>query len=126
MLETFFQPKSVAIIGASASPEKLGHVVLKNAIDSGYKGKLFPINPKGGTVLGLTAYPSVQAVPEVPDLAVVVIPYPLVPDAIRDCGEKGVPAVVVISAGFREAGMEGTFTPSRPFPASGEGSHTRY
>jgi acetate---CoA ligase (ADP-forming) len=107
VLEAFFQPKSVAIIGASASPDKLGHVVLKNAIDCGYKGKLYPINPKAGVILGLKTYPSVSALPETPDLAVVVIPYPLVPASIRDCGEKGVPAVVIISAGFREAGMEG-------------------
>ncbi|MEP7288145.1 MAG: acetate--CoA ligase family protein [Chloroflexota bacterium] len=107
MLETFFQPKSVAIVGASASPDKLGHIVLKNALDSHYPGKLYPINPKGGMILGLQAYPSVSAVPEVPELVVVVIPYAYVPDSIRDCGEKGVPSVVVISAGFREAGMEG-------------------
>ncbi|MCC7446592.1 MAG: acetate--CoA ligase family protein, partial [Anaerolineae bacterium] len=107
MLETFFQPKSVAIVGASASPDKLGNIVLKNAVDSGFKGKLYPINPKGGEILGLKAYPSVMALPETPDLAVVVIPYMHVPDAIRDCGEKGVPSVVVISAGFREAGKEG-------------------
>ncbi len=107
MLETFFQPKSVAIVGASASPDKLGNIVLKNAVDSGYKGTLYPINPKGGEILGLKAYPSVMALPETPDLAVVVIPYMHVPEAIRDCGEKGVPSVVVISAGFREAGKEG-------------------
>src|SRR3954447_19706388 len=74
VLDTFFEPKSVAIVGASASPDKLGHVVLKNAVDSGFKGKVFPINPKGGTILGLQAYPSVMACPETPDLAVVVIP----------------------------------------------------
>ena len=107
MLESFFQPKSVAIIGASSSPEKLGHVVLKNAVESGYNGTLYPINPKGGTILGLKAYPSISALPETPDLAVVVIPYAYVAESIHECGEKGVPAVVVISAGFREAGMEG-------------------
>jgi len=107
VLETFFQPKSVAIVGASASPDKLGNIVLKNAVDSGFKGTLYPINPKGGEILGLKAYPSVMALPETPDLAVIVIPYMHVPEAIRDCGEKGVPSVVVISAGFREAGKEG-------------------
>jgi acetyl coenzyme A synthetase (ADP forming)-like protein len=107
MLDTFFEPKSVAIVGASASLDKLGHIVLKNAIDSGYPGKLYPINPKGGEILGLPVYPSVSALPETPDLAVIVIPYPLVPASIQDCGEKGVPSVVVISAGFREAGIEG-------------------
>jgi acetyltransferase len=107
MLETFFNPRSVAIVGASASPDKLGHVVLKNAIDSGYKGTLYPINPKATDILGCKAYPNLQALPEVPDLAVVVIPYGQVPAAMKAAGEKGIPAVVVISAGFREAGIEG-------------------
>ncbi len=107
MLEAFFQPRSVAIIGASGHPDKLGHTVLKNAIDSGYKGTLYPINPKANEILGLKAYPSIEALPETPDLVVVVIPYQVVPEAIRECGEKGVPAVVIISAGFREAGIEG-------------------
>ncbi len=107
MLETFFQPRSVAVIGASANPDKLGYAVLKNAIDSGYTGTLYPINPKAGAILGQQAYPAVASLPETPDLAVVVIPYPHVPAAMKECGEKGIPAVVVISAGFREAGYEG-------------------
>jgi acetate---CoA ligase (ADP-forming) len=106
-LDTFFQPKSVAIIGASANPDKLGYVVLNNAINSGYKGTIYPINPKGGEILGLTAYPSINALPATPDLAVVVIPYPQVPAAMQEIGEKGIPACVVITAGFREAGTEG-------------------
>jgi len=106
-LDTFFQPKSVAIVGASANTDKLGFIVLNNAVTSGYKGTLYPINPKGGTILGLTVYPSITALPETPDLAVVVIPYPLVPAAMEEIGQKGIPACVVISAGFREAGTEG-------------------
>lgn len=107
MLDTFFSPKSVAIIGASKDATKLGNVVLRNAIEGGYKGKLYPINPKADEILGYKAYPSVQALPEVPDLAVIVIPYQHVPAAVEDCGKKGVPSVVIISAGFREAGYEG-------------------
>jgi acetyltransferase len=107
MLESFFRPKAVAIIGASTSPEKLGHVVLKNAVDSGFTGTLYPINPKADEILGHKAYPSIQSLPAVPDLAVIVIPYPHVPAAMEDCGKKGIPAVIVISAGFREAGYEG-------------------
>lgn len=107
MLETFFKPKSVAVVGASASPDKLGHAVLKNAIESGYSGTLYPINPKGGHILGCQAYASIDALPETPDLAVIVIPYMQVPAAVEACGKKGVPSVVVISAGFREAGYEG-------------------
>jgi acetate---CoA ligase (ADP-forming) len=109
MLDAFFEPKSVAVIGASTNPEKLGHSVVKNLVDGGYsgKGKVFPINPGSGEILGFTSYPSVMDVPEPIDLAVIVIPYPYVPAALQQCGEKGIPAAIVISAGFREAGMEG-------------------
>ncbi|MFU8771197.1 MAG: acetate--CoA ligase alpha subunit [Anaerolineales bacterium] len=109
MLNAFFEPKSVAVIGASNDPEKLGHAVVKNLIDSGYgkERKVFPINLNAKEVLGQLAYPTVLDVPEPIDLAVIVIPYPHVPEALRTCGEKGIPAVIVISAGFREAGKEG-------------------
>ncbi|MCC7208571.1 MAG: CoA-binding protein, partial [Anaerolineae bacterium] len=107
MLKHFFEPESVAIVGASASPDKLGHAVLKNAIEGGYRGRLYPINPKAPEILGLKAYPSVSALPETPDLVVVVIPYQHVAAAIEEAGQKGVRAAVVISAGFREAGLEG-------------------
>ncbi|MBE2193702.1 MAG: acetate--CoA ligase family protein [Anaerolinea sp.] len=107
MLESFFQPKSVAVIGASANPDKLGYAVLKNALDSGYAGKIYPINPKAGNILGCPAFASVEDIPETPDLAVVVIPYPQVPSALESCGRKGIGSVVIISAGFREAGYEG-------------------
>jgi acetyl coenzyme A synthetase (ADP forming)-like protein len=109
MLHVFFEPKSVAVIGASENPEKLGHAVLRNLIDEGYAdvGNVYPINPKSKEILGYTAYPDVNDVPGEIDLAVIVIPYPYVPDALRTCGEKGIPGVVIISAGFREAGKEG-------------------
>ena len=109
MLEPFFQPASVAVIGASSNPTKLGHAVLKNLVEGGYAkfGQVYPINPGGGEILGQPAYASVLDVPDPIDLAVIVIPYPLVPAALRECGQKGIPAAIVISAGFREAGMEG-------------------
>ena len=109
MLKEFFEPRSVAVIGASTNPEKLGHSVLKNLVEGGYaqKGKIYPINPGAEEILGLRAYPSVLDVDGSIDLAVIVIPYPLVPDALQLCGQKGIPAAIVISAGFREAGMEG-------------------
>lgn len=108
-LEVFFKPDSVAVIGASRDPAKLGHAVLKNIIDGGYgqHGKVYPINPKAEEILGYRAYASVLDAPGPIDLAVVVIPYPYVPDALKECGQKGIPAAVIISAGFREAGMEG-------------------
>jgi len=109
MLEEFFDPKSVAVVGASTSPEKLGYAVLENLVNGGYAevGKIFPINPKADEILGQKAYPSVLDVPDDIDLAVIVIPYSYVPAVLEECGKKKVPGVVVISAGFREAGMEG-------------------
>jgi acetyl coenzyme A synthetase (ADP forming)-like protein len=107
MLEGFFKPNAVAIIGASTSPSKLGYTVLANVIESGFRGGIYPINPKAVQVYGYKAYPSVIDLPEVPDLAVIVIPYNYVPNALRECGEKGIKSVVVISAGFREASVEG-------------------
>lgn len=109
MLEFFFKPKSVAVIGASTDKEKLGYAVLENLVEGGYvdRGEVYPINLDADEILGHKAYPSVKDVPGEIDLAVVVIPYPYVPAVLEECGEKGVPGVVVISAGFREAGMEG-------------------
>jgi acetyltransferase len=108
-LDSFFNPNSVAVIGASTNTEKLGYSVVKNLLDAGYtnRGIVYPINPTASEILGLHCYPSVLDVPEPIDLAVVVIPYPLVPDALRVCGQKKIPAAIVISAGFREAGQEG-------------------
>jgi acetyl coenzyme A synthetase (ADP forming)-like protein len=107
MLEGFFKPQAVAIIGASTSPGKLGYAVLANVIESGFKGKIYPINPKASQIYNHKAYASVTDLPEVPDLAVIVIPYNYVPNALRECGEKGIKSVVIISAGFREASVEG-------------------
>ena len=109
MLKSFFEPQSVAVIGASKDPGKLGHAVVRNLVEGGYaqRGKVFPINPSGGEILGLKVYPSVMDVPERIELVVIVIPYAHVPDALRQCGEAGIRAAIVISAGFREAGSEG-------------------
>jgi acetate---CoA ligase (ADP-forming) len=108
-LKPFFEPNSVAVIGASSNTNKLGYAVLKNLHEGGYskRGKIYPINPGAEEILGYPAFPSVQEVPDPIDLAVIVIPYPHVPDALRTCGEKGIPAAIIISAGFREAGEEG-------------------
>jgi acetate---CoA ligase (ADP-forming) len=109
MLKPFFEPASVAVIGASANPAKLGYSVVRNLVEGGYlgPGKVYPINLEADEILGQKAYPSVADVPGEIDLAVIVIPYPHVPAALRECGEKGIRAVIVISAGFREAGPEG-------------------
>ena len=107
MLESFFEPQSVAIVGASRDPEKLGYAVLANLKEGGYLGDLYPVNPKADEILDLVAYPSVLDIPGPVELAVIVIPYKFVPAVLEQCGQKEVSAVVVISAGFREAGREG-------------------
>jgi acetyl coenzyme A synthetase (ADP forming)-like protein len=106
-LKSFFEPASVAVIGASTKPGKLGHEVLRNTIEAGFKGKLYPINPKAEEILGLKCYPSVKDVPDKIELAVIIVPAKVVPSIIAECGEKGVPAAVVISGGFSETGPEG-------------------
>jgi len=101
-LERFFSPDSVAIIGASRAEGKVGRVVLDNIIN-GFTGKIYPINPGADEINGLTCYPDIGSSPPV-DLAVIVVPAIAVPDVLEACGTKGVPNVVVISAGFKEAG----------------------
>ena len=108
-LEAFFKPASVAVIGASSNPTKLGYAVLQNLVEGGYahQGAIYPINPKAKEILGYWTYPSVLDVAEPIDLAVVIVPQPHVLPALRACGQKGIPAAIVISAGFRDAGIEG-------------------
>ena len=107
MLEEIFAPQSVAVVGASPDPSRLGHRVLKNVIDNGYKGRIYPIHPTASAVLGQTAYPSVAAVPADVELAVLVIPPQHVLNVVEECGQKGVRGLVVITAGFKEVGGEG-------------------
>ncbi len=107
MLEMFTNPAGVAVVGASATPGKLGYAVLNNVIQYGYQGKIYPINPKADEILGLPAYPSVSAVPGQVDLAVILVPAKGVPEVMEDCGKKGVRGAVIISAGFREVGRAG-------------------
>jgi acetyltransferase len=107
MLDSFFEPRSVAVIGASREPGKVGHDVLRNLIQYGYPGKIYPINPKAQEVLGLPCFPTVKDPPGPVDLAVIVIPAKLALDAMRDCAAKKVPAVIIITAGFKETGREG-------------------
>jgi len=107
VLEPFYCPASVAVIGASRDESKLGHAVLKNLIQCGYDGELYPINPNAEAILGHQAYPSVLAVTEKIDLAVIVVPDRFVPQVLEECGQKGVKGVIVITAGFREIGGEG-------------------
>ncbi|HOG48082.1 MAG TPA: CoA-binding protein, partial [Anaerolineae bacterium] len=107
MLEMFFAPRSVAVVGAGREPGKLGYDVLNNLLQYGYTGQVYPINPKADEILGLKCYPTVVDVPGPVDLAVIVVPARFVPDVMEQCGQKGVKGAVIISAGFKEAGLEG-------------------
>jgi acetyl coenzyme A synthetase (ADP forming)-like protein len=107
MLEMFFAPRSIAIVGAGREPGKLGYNVLHNLVHYGYQGQIYPINPKADEIMGLKCYPTVLDVPDAIDLAVIVVPARFVPDIMQQCGEKGVKGVVIITAGFKEAGLEG-------------------
>ncbi|OYT60431.1 MAG: acyl-CoA synthetase [Desulfurococcales archaeon ex4484_217_1] len=107
MIKDLFAPRSVAIIGASRNPAKVGHTILRNAVKSGYKGRIYPINPKAKEILGIRCYKTILDVPDEVDLAVIAVPAPTVLDVAEECGEKGVKYLVVISAGFKEIGGEG-------------------
>jgi acetyltransferase len=100
-----FNAKSVAVIGASETKGKIGYDLMTSLLNY-YKGKIVPVNPKGGTVLGLPAYKSIKEHGHV-DLAVIVIPSHLIPATVEDCGEIGIKNIVVISAGFKEVDEEG-------------------
>jgi acetyl coenzyme A synthetase (ADP forming)-like protein len=106
-LDAFFEPNSVAVIGASREPRKFGHVIFKNFLESEFKGKAYPVNPKADNILGIKAYPSLEEVPSELDLAVIAVPAPSVPSVIDECLSKKVRAAVIISGGFKEVGDEG-------------------
>jgi acetyl coenzyme A synthetase (ADP forming)-like protein len=106
-LSAFFRPRSVAVVGASREPTAIGHQLLDALIRGGFRGPIYPVNPKAGVISGLRAYPSVRELPEGVDLAVVAIPRDAVPGVVEDCAARGVRALIVITAGFAESGPEG-------------------
>ncbi len=108
MLDNFFNPKTIAVVGASRTPGKVGHDILKNLIQYGYQGTVFPINPGANEILGLKAYPSILDVPDEIGLVVIAVPPKNVLDVIEQCGKKGIDSAVIITAGFKESGSEGT------------------
>ncbi len=106
-LAPFFRPCGVAIVGASHDPSKLGYGVARNLIASGYKGAIHLVNPRGGSLMDRPVYPEIARVPDPVDLAILVVPAPAVPGALRACGSRGIRAAIVTSGGFREAGPGG-------------------
>ena len=103
-IDIFFNPESLAVIGASEDPKKGGNIVIQNLIEFGFRGRIYPINPKGGEIMGLKVYDSILAVPDSIDIAMVVIPRDLVPQAMEECGKKGVKGVIISTAGFSDSG----------------------
>lgn len=106
MLERLFYPKSVAVIGASHNPEKVGHAILNNLIKHNFQGNIYPINPKENSMLGLKVYPDINKVPEPVDMAVFAVPPAAIIQIIRESGHN-IGSAIVISAGFKESGGKG-------------------
>jgi acetyltransferase len=106
-LDTIFQPRSVAVIGATERAGSVGHATLVNLKNSSFRGKIYPVNPRHAQILGLPSYGAVGEIPEPPDLAVILTPAATVPGIVGECIDAGVKSAVVISAGFREHGAEG-------------------
>ena len=101
-----FNPRSIALIGASAKPGKLGHILMRNLVE-GYPGELYPINPGETEIMGHLAYKRLQDVPRKIDLAVIALPTEVCVDAMRDCAEVRATTALVLSGGFAEIGPEG-------------------
>jgi acetyltransferase len=106
-LDNLFNPKRIAVIGASDRDGSIGGKILRNLIGVGYKGAVFPVNAFSDTVHGITAYPSISKIPRVIDLAIIATPAHTVPQIMQECGEAGVSGIIICSAGFREVGEEG-------------------
>ena len=106
-LEELFRPRSVAVVGASNRPGKVGTTLFRNLLTAGFRGVAYPVNPSSPSVSGVRCYPSVEELPEPPDLGVVIVPAPAVADVVESLGKAGARGVVVISAGFREVGEAG-------------------
>lgn len=106
-LHKFFSPNSVAVLGASRDEKKIGHIVLKNIVNSGFRGQIYPINPKADNIIGMECFKSYDKLPETPDLAIISLPVELVIKTLESIAKKGTKNVVVFSAGFKEAGKQG-------------------
>ena len=106
-LRRFFAPRSVAVVGASATRGKAGHFLFRNLLEGGYKGRLYPVNPGAGRVLGCKSYASIADLPEAVDLAFLIVSAPHVLPVLGDCARRGVKAVTIVTAGFAEVGEQG-------------------
>ena len=106
-LDSIFKPKRIALIGVSNNPDSVGGITLRNLVGGGFNGVVYPVNPKREAVFGIPCYPDVKSLPKTPDLAVIMTAAKWVPQLVRECGEAGVHGLIIMSAGFKEAGEEG-------------------
>ena len=106
-LDAIFSPKSVAVVGASTTPGKVGHDIFANILHGGYSGTLYPVNPKARSILCVHAYPTIKEIPDEIDLAMIILPPRLALKAVQEAADVGVKGIVIVSAGFREVGGEG-------------------
>ena len=106
-LDALFNPSSVAVVGASSSPGKVGHDIFVNILRGGFTGTLYPVNPKAKSIASVRAYPDIQNIPDPIDLAIIILPPVHAETAIKHAIDKGVRAIVIVSAGFKEVGGEG-------------------
>ncbi|HOW59583.1 MAG TPA: acetate--CoA ligase family protein [Candidatus Omnitrophota bacterium] len=106
-LKALFEPQVIAVVGASRRTEAVGYAILKNLLQTGYKGRIYPVNPKADEILGVKCIPTVAEIPEAIDQAIFIIPGAAVPPELEACAKKGAKAAIIISAGFREIGGEG-------------------
>jgi acyl-CoA synthetase (NDP forming) len=106
-LSPFFQPRGIVIVGASSDPAKLGYSIARNMHLSGYPGAVHYVNPKGGELFGQPIHPALSEVPDPVDLAVLIVPAPATPSTLQQVAERGIPAAIISSGGFREVGPEG-------------------
>ncbi|MFA6917155.1 MAG: bifunctional acetate--CoA ligase family protein/GNAT family N-acetyltransferase [Parachlamydiales bacterium] len=106
-LDAFFQPKSVAVVGAKDDVGSVGRTMMANLLSGGFDGEIYPVNPKRSEVLGKKSYPTVKSIPAQVDLAVIITPASTVPKVLEECAEAGIKAVIIISAGFKELGDAG-------------------
>ncbi|NNK63220.1 MAG: hypothetical protein HKO98_08390, partial [Gemmatimonadetes bacterium] len=112
-LDRVFDPASIAVVGASADPIKRGHQIVRALTESGFAGAVYPVNPRGGELLGLEVTNSVEELPDGVDLAVLCTPAEAAPDLVRACGARGIAGVVVLAVGFGESGEAGRELESR-------------
>jgi len=107
MIESFFTPRKVAVIGASRDPHKLGYGVIRNLLEYNFKGDIYPVNRHANEILGINCYPSIDELPDGVDLGVIVVPASAVPTVLEQCGKRNISNAIIVSGGFSETGPEG-------------------